>query len=289
MEQLRCRVASNLANRIFSPAPAACHLIRGVQPIFEIVNARVWRGDTLALQDFSLSLVHGESVAILGPNGAGKSTFLKLLTGEVRPEADPATCCRLFGDELWSLEEIRHRIGVVMPEEVSRFHPEELAVDAVLSSLRGAYGRTRDMRFSKLEKSAAGNAMHALGVAELANRGFGTLSSGERRRLLIARALVHQPEVLVLDEPSTALDFAAAATLTGTLRSLLGKGRDVVLVTHHPGEIPPEIARVVLLRDGRIFADGAKSKILTAPRLSALFDVNLRVNWSNGWCNVRPI
>lgn len=186
------------------------------------------------------------------------------------------------------MEEIRHRIGVVMPEEVSRFHPEELAVDAVLSSLRGAYGRTRDMWFSKDEKSAARDAMQALGVAALADRGFGTLSSGERRRVLIARALVHQPEVLVLDEPSTALDFAAAATLTGTLRNLLGKGRDLVLVTHHPGEIPPEITRVVLLRDGRTFADGAKAKILTAPRLSALYDVDLRVDWSNGWCNVRP-
>lgn len=144
------------------------------------------------------------------------------------------------------------------------------------------------MRFSKLEKSAACDAMHALGVAALADRCFGTLSSGERRRILIARALVHQPEVLVLDEPSTALDFAAAATLTGTLRSLLGKGRDVVLVTHHPGEIPPEIGRVVLLRDGRIFADGAKSEILTAPRLSALYELDLRVSWSHGWCDVRP-
>lgn len=281
-------IAGKLACRIFSPAPAACHFICRVTPIFEIANARVWRGDTLALQDFSLSLVHGESVAILGPNGAGKSTFLKLLIGEVRPEAQPASRCRLFGDDLWSLEEIRHRIGVVMPEEVSRFHPEELAVDAVLSSLRGAYGRTRDMRFSKLEKSAARDAMHALGVAALADRGFGTLSSGERRRILIARALVHQPEVLVLDEPSTALDFAAAATLTGTLRSLLGTGRDVILVTHHPGEIPPEIGRVVLLRDGRIFADGAKTKILTAARLSALYEVDLRLTWSHGWCDVRP-
>jgi iron complex transport system ATP-binding protein len=273
---------------MFSPVPAACRLICGVKPIFEIANARVWRGDTLALRDFSLSLVHGESVAILGPNGAGKSTFLKLLTGEVRPEADPAASCRLFGDELWSLEEIRHRIGVVMPEEVSRFHPEELAVDAVLSSLRGAYGRTRDMRFSAGEKSAAREAMTALGVAALAGRGFGTLSSGERRRILIARALVHQPEVLVLDEPSTALDFAAAATLTGTLRNLLGKGRDLVLVTHHPAEIPPEISRVVLLRDGWIFADGPKTKVLTAAKLSVLYQVDLRVSWSQGWCNVRP-
>lgn len=258
------------------------------RPILEIARAQVWRGDTLALRDFSLSLVRGQSVAILGPNGAGKSTFLKLITGEVRPEARPGTCCRLFGDDLWSLEEIRHRIGVVMPEEVSRFDADERVDDAVLSSLRGAYGRTRDMRFSREEKARAAEVMELLGVGHLANRDFGTLSSGERRRILIARALVHRPEVLVLDEPSTALDFAAATTLIGTLSSLIGQGTDLVWVTHHPGEIPPGMDRVILLRDGQVFADGRKAEILTADSLSALYQVKLRVRWSGGWCDVRP-
>lgn len=263
-------------------------MITPANPIVEIKNARVWRGDTLALQDFSLSLVHGESVAILGPNGAGKSSFLKLITGEVRPEADTNSFCRLFGEDLWSLEEIRHRIGVVMPEEVERFHPLEITLDAVLSSLRGAYGRTREMRFSHADKERTRHAMQEIGVAHLADREFGALSSGERRRILIARALVHEPEVLVLDEPSTALDFAAALQLTGTLRTLLGNGRDVVLVTHHPGEIPPEISRIVLLREGRIFADGDKQQILTSTLLSKLYQVSLNVSWNDGWCIVQP-
>ena len=262
--------------------------LRRIEPIFEIVNARVWRGDTLALRDFSLSLHHGESVAILGPNGAGKSSFLKLLTGEVRPEADPASQCRLFSEDLWSLVELRHRIGVVMPEEVARFHPEETTRDAVLSSLRGAYGRTRDMRFSRNDQESADVSMELMGVTHLADRPFGTLSSGEKRRILIARALVHQPQVLVLDEPSTALDFAAAIQLTSTLRTLLNAGRDLVLVTHHPGEIPPEIDRIILLQAGRIFADGKKHDIFTAAVLSELYQVELRVTWSHGWCDVRP-
>lgn len=257
--------------------------------IFEISNANVWRGDTLALRDFSLTLVHGESVAILGPNGAGKSTFLKLLTGEVRPAAEPHSLCRLFGEELWSLMEIRHRIGVVMPEEVSRFSPAETVLDAVLSSLRGAYGRTREMRFSRSEKEKAVASMEQMGVNLLAGREFGTLSSGERRRILIARALVHQPEVLVLDEPSTALDFSAALRLGSTLRSLAKTGRDLVLVTHHPGEIPPEIDRVILLKNGRVFADGPKKDIITRQHLSELFDTDLSVSWSAGWCDVRAI
>jgi iron complex transport system ATP-binding protein len=254
----------------------------------DIRDATVWRGDRPALRDFSLSLRLGESVAILGPNGAGKSTLLKLLGGELRPEARAGSRCRLFGEELWALEELRHRIGVVMPEEVARFDPEERAADVVLSSLRGAYGRTREMRFRADEKRRAAEAMTRLGVAGLAARDFGTLSSGERRRLLIARALVHRPAVLVLDEPSTALDFAAATALTAVMRELIGQGQTLVLVTHHPGEIPPEIGRVILLEAGRVRADGPKRRVLDAAALGALFGLPLRVGWRGGWCEVRP-
>ena len=258
-------------------------------PFLEISDAVVWRGDTAALRDFSLKFETGESVAVLGPNGAGKSTLLKVLTGEVRPEAGRGSVCRLFGEELWSLEELRHRVGVIMPEEVARFNPEEVAEDAVLSSLRGAYGKTRWMRFTRKEKDKAHEVMELMGVGDLAKRDFGTLSSGERRRFLIARSLVHQPEVLVLDEPSTALDFAAALQLTGTLCKLLDAGKTIVLVTHHPGEIPPDIGRVVLLKDGHVFADGPKRKVLTSEKLTELYGVNLRVKWTDGWCDVRPV
>lgn len=257
-------------------------------PILEIQNATVWRGDRAVLRDFSLILEDGESVAILGPNGAGKSTLLKLLTGELRIEWGRGASCRLFGEDLWSLEELRHRIGMVMPEEVARFHPEEVAEDTVLSSLRGAYGKTRWMKFSKEEKQHAAEAMELMGISELAKRSFGALSSGERRRFLIARALVHQPQVLVLDEPSTALDFAAAMQLTTTLCKLLEVGKTLLLVTHHPGEIPPAIKRVILLKDGGIFEDGEKKKVLTSEKLSDLYEVGLNVKWSHGWCDVKP-
>ena len=151
-----------------------------------------------------------------------------------------------------------------MPEEVPRFQPEEPARDCVLSALRGSYGRTPNMRFSTSGKSRALKAMALMGVAALAARPFGSLSSGERRRFLIARALVHNPEVLVLDEPFTALDFGAVIQLTAHLQNLSRHGRTLVLVTHHPGEIPPEIRRVVLLKHGKVFADGPKRQILNS-------------------------
>lgn len=227
-------------------------------------------------------------MAILGPNGAGKSSLLKVLCGEVHPEADPHAVCRLFGQDLWSLEELRHKIGVVMPDDISRFDPDELAEDVVLSSLRAAFGRTREMRFSQKDRQTAVTAMARLGIQHLAGREFGTLSSGEKRRFLIARALVHNPQVLVLDEPSTALDFAAAAGLTRTLRELSADGHTLVLVTHHPGEIPPEIERVILLNQGRVAADGPKRKVLESRTLSRLFGIPLKVSWPGDWCDVRP-
>ncbi len=255
---------------------------------FETAGANVWRGDVLALHNISLSLRLGESVAILGANGAGKSSLLKRMTGELRAEANPGTACRLFGEELWCLEELRHRIGIVMPEEVARFAPEEIAADVVRSAFRGAYGRTGDMRFKASEKESAARAMAELGVSGLAGRPFGQLSSGEKRRFLIARSLVHRPEVLVLDEPSTALDFGARLEMLDRLRAVARAAATLALVTHDPGEIIPEIGRVVLLRDGRIFADGEKRDVVNAENLGALYGMELRLSWQNGWAMVRP-
>ncbi|MFD2255430.1 ABC transporter ATP-binding protein [Luteolibacter algae] len=258
------------------------------ETFFKIKHANVWRGDVLALRDLSLSLATDQSVAILGANGAGKSSLLKLMTGEVRAEARPQTSCELFGERQWNLEELRHRIGLVMPEEVARFLPDEIAADVVLSAFRGAYGRTGDMRFKAAEKARASQAMEDVGVTELAGRCFGQLSSGEKRRFLIARSLVHSPEVLVLDEPSTALDFAARLAMLERLRTVAQGSGTIVLVTHDPGEIMPEIERVILLRAGEIIADGPKRQVLKSDVLSELYGMKLRLTWSKGWGIVRP-
>lgn len=253
------------------------------KPFFEIRNANVWRGDVLALRDLSLSLTTHEHVAILGANGAGKSTLLKLMTGELRAEARPNSSCRLFGEELWCLEELRHHIGIVMPEEVSRFDDDEIAEDVVLSVFRGAYGRTLHNRFRAEEKQRALTAMRQTGVAELTKRFFGQLSSGEKRRFLIARAMVHAPDILVLDEPSTALDFAARLSMLQHLREMTKTTISIVLVTHDPSEIIPEVDRVILLKAGKIIADGPKRRILTSAALTEFYGIPIKLNWSDGW------
>lgn len=259
----------------------------GAADFLSIHRANVWRGGALVLRDLSLTLRLGESAAILGPNGAGKTTLLKLLCGELRAEARLGTTCRLFDEELWRLEDLRHRIGMVMPDEIRRIPEWEIAGDVVLSSLRGAYARTPRLRFRAAELARSRECQERLGIARLSRRDFHTLSSGEQRRFLIARALVHAPRVLVLDEPFTALDFAASLSLAHLLRRLIREGLTVVLVTHHPGEIPPEAPRAILLHQGRVFADGPKRQVLTKEHLSEIYQTPIRVAWQHGWCSVR--
>ncbi len=255
---------------------------------FHMHQATVWRGDTAALRHISLELRMGESVAVLGPNGAGKSTLLKVLTGELRAAWSEGSACRLFGQNHWSLESLRSKLGVVMPEEIARFEPSEPAYDVVLSACRGAYGRVPSMRFRREEMDRAHWCMEIMSVAHLADRPFAALSSGEKRRLLVARACVHEPDVLVLDEPTTALDFGARTRLSELLRDLMQDGQTLIWVTHDPGEIPPELNRVLLLHEGSIIADGPKYDVLKSKGLSDLFDLDLRVRWNRGWCDVRP-
>ena len=259
------------------------------EAFFELQNVNVWRGEKRVLQHFSLTLRHGESVAILGPNGSGKSTLVQLITGDLASEFSQHSVCKLFGEELWSLEELRHKIGYVTPEQAQYFDADETTMNVVISALRGAYGVTRDMRFSRKEKMDAIAAMAITGVGALAQRTIATLSSGEKRRLLIARALVHRPEILVMDEPTTALDFAGSQQLMHALRQAMAHGSTVIFVTHHPEEIAPEIARVIMLKNGAVLADGPKRKVVTSARLSQLYDIPIEVHWKKGWCQAKAI
>lgn len=268
--------------------PSSARISAGTS-YFSLRDATVWQGETAALRGISLDLTLGESVAILGPNGSGKSSLLKVLTGELRPAATAGMTCQLFGERFWDLDSLRRRIGVVMPEEVARFHPQELAFDVVLSAFRGAYGRTSQMRFSRVEKAATSEAIARVGMLGSEGKTFSQFSSGEKRRFLIARALVHRPDVIVLDEPTTALDFPSSITLSNTLRELVSEGQTLLWVTHHPSEIPPEVTRSILLKDGKVFADGPTRQSLTSTTLSELYATPLRVRRTSGWHQVTPI
>jgi iron complex transport system ATP-binding protein len=252
-------------------------------PLLEISDATVFRGTREVLTHFSLRIDQGEHVAILGPNGAGKTTLIKLLNRELYPRADPHTQCRLLGLESWNVWELRRQIGFVSAELQHRYHAgipvSDVVVSGYLSSI-GVHG-TAAASIRPAHRERARGVMDDLGLADLADRRYGELSTGQQRLVLLARALVHEPATLVLDEPSAGLDFGAASEVMRRIRRLAAAGLSLVIVTHHLDEIPPEIERVILLKDGRITADGRPAEVLTNALLSAAYGVEIAVFFRN--------
>jgi iron complex transport system ATP-binding protein len=233
--------------------------------------------DRPALDDVTLRIGVGERVCVLGPNGSGKSTLVKLLTRECYPLARDGGGVRILGRDRWDVTELRAALGIVSPDLLAQCATDATARDVVLS---GFFSSTRVFahhRPTADQRARADAALARVGTSHLADRPVKRLSSGEAKRVLIARALVHDPATLLFDEPANALDLAAQRQLLDTMRDLARAGVGVVLVTHHVSEIIPEIGRVVLLRDGRVVADGPKADVLTAPALSALFGVSVRL------------
>jgi iron complex transport system ATP-binding protein len=235
-----------------------------------------------ALDDVSLSIGAGEHVCILGPNGCGKSTLIKTITRECYPLATPGTSVRILGRDRWNVFELRSQLGIVSPDLLAACSTDATGRDVVLS---GYFSSTRIFPNHSPDPAQVEHAEALLarfGIAHLSGRPVAHMSSGEAKRVLIARALVHDPTSLLFDEPSNALDIAAQMQLRDTMSELARSGVGVVLVTHHVSEIIPEIERVVTLRGGRIVGDGPTADVLTSERLSALFGVRLRVERRDG-------
>jgi iron complex transport system ATP-binding protein len=261
----------------------------GAPPLLEIRNAEVWRGQTRALRNLTLTIGQGENVAILGPNGAGKTTLLRLLTRELYPVRRARTAVRVLGRDSWNVWELRRQLGVVSHDLQVDYHRGVRGRDVVLSAFSSSIGvRGVPHEFSGEEQAAAAAMMVQLGIAHLAETPFAHLSTGQQRRLLLARSLVSGPGTLILDEPLAGLDLAAAFSYLVTIEKLMANGVAVVLVTHHVNEIPPGIDRVVLLRDGELIADGPRRELITATSLTALYGVPVRVVESGGYSVALP-
>ena len=249
-------------------------------PLLALQNVTVVRGESRerpALDEVSLRIEVGEHVCILGPNGCGKSTLIKTITRECYPVAREGSSISILGRERWNIFELRSLLGIVSPDLLASCTTDATGRDVVLS---GFFSSTRIFPHHHPDPEHLARAeatLARLGIAHLAHRAISQMSSGEAKRTLIARALVHDPQTLLFDEPSNALDIAAQFQLRDTMRKLAQSGLGILLVTHHVSEIIPEIERLVLLREGRIVADGAKQEILTAGHLSSLFGVPVRL------------
>jgi iron complex transport system ATP-binding protein len=260
----------------------------GSVPILDIQHATVYRGGTCVFSDFSFALKAGEHAAVLGPNGAGKSTLLKLLSGEVHAMPRDEMRMTLFGDERWSVWDVRKRIGIVSHDLQRDYLICAEGLNVILSGFYASNDTYEYQEFSDAQIARAHELMQELGIASLAGRCFGHLSTGEQRRFLLGRALVHDPSVLVLDEPTSGLDLKACFQYLDFLRAQIAKGKTVLLVTHHLHEIPPEIDRVIFLKGGKILADGFKSTLFTNDQVSRLFDGKITLVQANGWYQALP-
>ena len=238
----------------------------------EFTNVGPRRGLDTVLHGVSFKIKPSESVAILGPNGSGKTTLMKLLSRELYPTEGRL---RLFGRDNWDVFELRSFLGLISNDLQTMFEQDMTGMDAVLSGFFSSVGLWLNHSVTPEMRKKAGQSLRKLGLGYLAERKMNKISSGEARRLLIARALVHDPRTLVFDEPTNSLDLKAQRDLRLKLRILARSGVGIVLATHQLSDIIPEIKRVILLKEGRIAADGPKEKILSTSQLKSVFGVSL--------------
>jgi iron complex transport system ATP-binding protein len=243
----------------------------------------VFYGDKKVLDSLSVTVHEGETIAILGPNGAGKSSFIKTILRELYPVAgDNGTVFRMHGKDVWDIFELRSTIGIVSNDLQYTFTRSITGKEVLLSGFFSSVGLFNRPVTPAMERKAD-EILAFLEIEHLRDRTMTAMSSGESRRLLIGRALVHNPKTLILDEPTNSLDLHALHTFRETIRKVARSGTGIILVTHNLHDIIPEISRVVLMKDGRFFGDGPKKEILTDAKIADLFHVPLRIREEGGF------
>jgi iron complex transport system ATP-binding protein len=259
------------------------------EPVVEIRDVDVVRGESHLLRSVDWTVRSDERWVLLGPNGAGKTTLLQLAGAQLHPTRGEV---RILGETMGAVDvfELRPRIGLTSAALAQRIAPAERVGDVVVSAGYAVIGRWRE-RYDVHDLTRAAMLMQQWGVSPMAHRPFGTLSEGERKRTQIARALMTDPELLLLDEPGAGLDLGGREDL---VTRLSGLARDhyapaQVLVTHHVEEIPPGYSHALLLREGRVLAAGPTPEVLTDPLLSEAFGLPLQVQRENGRYSARRV
>jgi iron complex transport system ATP-binding protein len=248
-----------------------------VSVVLELTDVTVRRGEAVLLDQLSWTVEEDERWVVLGPNGAGKTTLMQVAGARIHPSSGTAT---ILDETMGAVDvfELRPRIGLTSAALAERIPPHELVRDVVVSASYGVVGRWRE-EYDGFDHERAASLLLELGAGNLLDRTFGTLSEGERKRVQIARSLMTDPELLLLDEPAAGLDLGGREDLVSTL-SVLAMDPDApatVLVSHHVEEIPPGFSHALLLQAGRVVAAGAIEAVLTEEHLSRAFGMPLVV------------
>src|SRR3984957_12698591 len=238
--------------------------------LIEFENVHVQRENTMALRGVSFSIGAGEHVAILGPNGSGKSTLIKVISRECYSRQPGRV--RIWGQETWGLFDLRALLGIVTNDLVETCTKPYSALETALSGFFGSIGVWPNHHVTAEMEQKARAALKFFDVEHLADHPLTEMSSGEVRRIVFARALVHDPKALLLDEPSNSLDIRAQHEVREAMRKLAQSGVSIILVTHHLPDIIPEIDRIIALKNGTIFCDCLKTDALNDHNMTELFD-----------------
>jgi iron complex transport system ATP-binding protein len=251
--------------------------------LLDMRRVSVMRGERVVLHELDLRIGVGEHVAILGPNGCGKSTFIKTVTRECYPLARDGSAMTLLGRDRWNVFELRSALGIVSNDLMTTCTRDLTGLEVVLSGFFSSIGVWPNHEVTPEMREKAADILARLDASHLAERLVTEMSSGEARRMMIGRALVHDPKALIFDEPGNSLDVSAQHELGEIMRQLAAKGTGIILVTHHLADIIPEIERVVLMRAGRVVADGPKDEVLTETALAELFGVRVTLARRDGY------
>jgi len=258
--------------------------------LIEIHNATIWRGSTCVFRNFDLAIAQHERVAILGPNGSGKTTLLKTINRELYPVSRDGSWVRILGHSTWNVWDLRKHIGVVSHDLHQRYTSTTTALEVVVSGFYSSIGvhGLLAQQVSKEQKRLATRTLAMLGIESLRDTPLKSMSTGQQRRCLLGRALVHSPDTLILDEPTSGLDLAASFDYLNRIRQLAKDGCNIVIVTHHLNDIPPEVERIVVLKNGTVVADGDKATILDEELLSDVYEIPIRVAQMGGYYLAYP-
>ncbi len=255
----------------------------GAPALLDMRRVSAMRGARTVLHQIDLRIGVGEHVAILGPNGCGKSTLIKTVTRECYPLPEPGSSMTILGKERWDVFELRAVLGIVSNDLMAACTRGITGRDVVLSGFFSSIGIWPHHQVTDAMREKADRILASLEATHLGERFVSEMSSGEARRVLIGRALVHDPKALLLDEPSSSLDVFAQHELRRILRELARSGIGLILVTHHLADIIPEVERVVLMREGRLVEDGPKAEVLTAANLGKLFGLPVTLARRDGY------
>ena len=250
--------------------------------VLELADATVRRGQATLLDSVSWTVAEGDRWIVLGANGAGKTTLVQLCSAQVHPTAGSV---HILGERLGAVDvfDLRPRIGYTSAAIAERIPRDELVRDVVVSASYGVIGRWRE-QYESLDHDRARDLLVEVGAGKLLERTFGTLSEGERKRVQIARALMADPELLIMDEPAAGLDLGGREDLVSTMSVLAtdSTAPAIVLVSHHVEEVPPGFTHVLMLRAGKVVAAGGLDEVMTAENLSTTFGMSLQLSVENG-------